>query len=74
MKHTIYRVDATNVKSSNPYINTVSLKFTDINKAERVAAALVKKGFRVKGPIRNTRNIETNVKKAIDFVMSEIGA
>ena len=73
MKHTIYRVDATNTKSTNPHINTVSLKFTDIDKAERVATTLSEKGFRVKGPIRNTRTIETNVKKAIDFVMSEIG-
>ena len=73
MKNTIYRVDATNFETTNPDINTMTLMFTDLDKATRVADALKAKKLRVRGPARNTETIQTNVKKAIDFVMSEIG-
>ena len=74
MKHTIYRVDAFNWETTNPKINTVTLMFADLDKATRVADALKAKKLKVRGPLRNAQTIETNVKKAIDFVMSEIGS
>lgn len=68
----LYYVKATNLKSTNEYINSVQLKFTDKKKAETAARKLKNMGFTIK-VYHNTRKIETNVEDAIAFVVDQIG-
>jgi hypothetical protein len=68
----LYVVRATNLKSTNQYINTVQIKFTDKRKAESAARKLRDKGFKIKA-YSNTRKIETNVDDAVAFVVDQIG-
>jgi len=68
----IYVVQATNLKSTNEYINTVDLKFTDKRKAESAARKLRGMGFTIK-EYYNIRKIENDVDEAIAFVVDRIG-
>ena len=68
----IYVVQATNLKSTNEYINTVDLKFTDKRKAESAERKLKGMGFTVKA-YYNVRKIEDNVDEAVAFVVDRIG-
>ena len=68
----LYYVKATNLKSTNQYINSVNLKFTDKKKAETTARKLKNKGFNIK-VYHNTRRVENNVEDAIAYVVDQIG-
>jgi hypothetical protein len=73
MSNLVYRLVVTNLKSTNPHINSVTLFFEDRPKAEAAKRALQGKGYDCSNPFGH--RMETGVaKNTVDYINAKIGS
>jgi hypothetical protein len=72
MKSFVYKLVATNLKSTNPDINSVELFFEDRDKAESAKRALKNQGYECSNIYGQVLQAGT-AKNAVDYVNAKIG-
>lgn len=71
---TIYRLEATNFKTTNPDINTVTLFFENKVRATDTKVVLENKGYKCSKVYEHREESGCTIKDTVDYVNSRIGS